>query len=176
MVVITLALVACGGQKKVTSPEDLAKLDKLINQKNFIVNARWANPLSTTSMNAVASAGLLPPGSSPNRIDIIGVTSYLKFENDSVKAQLPYYGERQFASTYNPADVGIRFEGVPKDLEISFDEKRQEYNFKFEISNDSGEAYNINGVIFPNYSAQLYINSNQRLTIGYSGTMEALEE
>lgn len=171
-----LVLAACGGQKKISSPEELAKLDKFVNAKQFNLNARWANPLSTTTMNAISTSGLLPPGSSPNRIDIIGVASYLEFKNDSVFAQLPYYGERQFASTYNPADAGIQFEGVPEDLDFSFDEKKQEYNFKFDITNDQGEGFNIVGTIFPNYRTVFYINSNERLTIGYSGTMEALEE
>lgn len=164
-----LLLTSCATTKETASPEQLAKLEQLVNTKGFHVQARWANPLATRSVNAIASAGLLPPGSSPNRIDIIGTTSYLEMRNDSVFARLPYYGERQFASTYNPADVGIHFKGVPRDLEINFDEREQAYDFSFEIENELGEGFNVNGTLYPNMAGRFYVNSTQRLTIGYSG-------
>ena len=160
-------LLSCGSQKSMPSAEELAALKQQIDNKELDLRARWANPLGTRSINAIASAGLLPPGSSANRIEITGTASFLRIQNDSVFAKLPYYGERQFASTYNPQDVGINFEGVPKDLSI---------DFQFDIVNELGEGFNVNGTVYPNNAATFYVNSTQRLTIGYSGFLNKVSE
>jgi hypothetical protein len=169
-------MVSCGSQKETASAEEMAKLEELVNSKSFRLNARWANPMATQGINAVAASGLLPPGSTPNRIDIIGTASYLEVKNDSGFAILPYFGERQFGSTYNPQDVGIQFKGVPKDFEIEYNEKKQRYEMEFDIINEQGEGFNINATLFPNLNTIFYINSNERRTIGYSGTMNKIPE
>ncbi|NQZ43560.1 MAG: DUF4251 domain-containing protein [Flavobacteriaceae bacterium] len=169
-------MLSCGSQKSMPSAEELAALKQQIDNKELDLRARWANPLGTRSINAIASAGLLPPGSSANRIEITGTASFLRIQNDSVFAKLPYYGERQFASTYNPQDVGINFEGVPKDLSIDFNEKKQAYDFQFDIVNELGEGFNVNGTVYPNNAATFYVNSTQRLTIGYSGFLNKVSE
>jgi len=176
LLLIGCIMVSCGSQKQMASAEDMAQLEELVKNKSFRLNARWANPLATQSINAVAASGLLAPGSSPNQIEIIGTTSYLEVKNDSVFAILPYYGERQFASTYNPQDVGIQFNGIPEDFKIEYDEKKQRYEMEFDIINDQGEVFNINATLFPKLSTIFYINSNERTTIGYSGPMEAIKE
>lgn len=176
LLMIVIAVVGCSSQKQTISETDKAKLEEMVNSKSFYLDARWANPLATQSINSIASAGLLAPGSNPNRIDIIGTASYLKIKNDSVYAILPYYGERQFGSTYNPQEVGIQFKGVPEDLKLEYDEKKQQYNFEFDIVNEHGEGFNVNGTLFPNFKTNFYINSTERMTIGYWGTIEGLKE
>lgn len=175
-VFILVFLVGCGGQKQTISEEDKAKLEEMVNDRSLRLDARWANPLANQSINAISSAGLLPPGSNPNRIDIIGTASYLEIKKDSVFAILPYYGERQFGNTYNPQDVGIQFKGVAEDFEISYNEKKQHYNFKFDISNEGGEGFNVIGTLFHNFRTNFYINSTERRTIGYWGNVEELKE
>ncbi len=175
-VLIGFALVACGGQKQIVTAEDRAKLKEMVNSKSFYLDARWANPLATQSINAIASAGLLPPGSNPNRIDIIATASYLKMRNDSVFAILPYYGERQFANTYNAQQAGIQFEGIPEDFEIAYNEKKKHYDFRFDIVNGDGEGFNISGTLFPNFKTNFFINSTERMTIGYWGNVEELKK
>jgi hypothetical protein len=174
--VFGVTLVSCGSQKETVSPEQIAQLEEMVNTKSFHLDARWANPLATQSINSIAAAGLLPPGSNPNRIDIIGTASYLEVKNDSVFAILPYYGERQFGSTFNPQEVGIQFKGVPKNLEIDYNEKKQHYEFEFDIINDHGESFNVNGTLFRNLNTTFYINSTERMTIGYSGTVEEIQD
>ncbi|MEO0573671.1 MAG: DUF4251 domain-containing protein [Bacteroidota bacterium] len=170
-----LVLVSCGGQKQAVSEEDQSKLEEMVNTKSLYLNARWANPLANQSINAISSAGLLPPGSNPNRIDIIGTASYLEIKKDSVFAILPYYGERQFGNTYNRQEVGIQFKGPPEDLEIRYNEKKKYYSFKFDISNQAGERFNVSGTLFPNFRTNFYINSTERRTIGYWGNVEELK-
>ena len=176
LLLTAVVLVSCGGQKQAATAEEMAQLEEMVNAKTFELNARWANPLASQSINAISSAGLLPPGSNPNRIDIIGTSSFIKVEQDSVFAILPYYGERQFGGAYNPQEVGIKFKGVPEAFEISYNEKKQHYELEFDITNEHGEAFNINGTLFPNLRTVFYINSTERRTIGYSGYVDALEE
>ena len=171
-----IILLSCGAQKESISSAEMAKLEEMVNSKSFHLDARWANPLATRSMNAIATSGLLPPGSSPNRIDIVGTASYLEMRNDSVFAVLPYYGERQFGSVYNAQETGVKFEGVPEDFEMTFNEKKQHFEFAFDVVNEHGEGFNINGTLFPNLTTRFYVNSNERLTIGYSGNVEAVQE
>jgi len=171
-----LILISCGGQKTTTRTKDQAQLEKMVHGKSLRLEARWANPLATQSINAIANAGLLPPGSNANRIDIMGTASFLKIKNDSVMAILPYYGERQFGSTYNPLETGIQFQGIPENFEITYNEKKEHYTFQFDITGARGEGFNVNGTLFPNLRTTFYINSTERLTIGYSGYVEALPD
>lgn len=175
-ILIGFALVACGGQKQTVTEENQARLEEMVNSKSFYLDARWANPLATQSINAVASAGLLPPGSNPNRIDIMATASYLEMKNDSVFAILPYYGERQFGHIYNAQKAGIQFKGIPEDFEISYNKKKQHYDFKFDIVNEEGEGFNITGTLFPNFKTNFFINSTERMTIGYWGNVEELKK
>ena len=172
-VVLALLSMACANKKTATSPEQLAKLQEMVDSNAFRLDAQWANPLATQGVNAIAVSGLLPLGrSTPNRIDIFGTPSYIEFKNDSVFAILPYYGERQFMRKYPPTDAGIRFKGVPRDLEIAFDEKKRQYNFNFDIKSDTGEGFTVNGILFGNMNTTFYINSTDRLSIAYSGSIK----
>ena len=171
-VVLALLSLACASKKDTSSPEQLAKLQEMVDSNAFRLDARWANPLATQGVNALAISGFLPPGSAPNRIDIISMVSYMEFKNDSVFAVLPYYGERQFTRKYPPTDAGIQFEGVPKDLKIAFDEKKHQYNFNFDIKSDTGEGFTINGILFPNLNTTFYVYSSDRMTIAYSGSIK----
>ena len=176
LVTLGILLVSCSAQKKTASAAERSKVDAWGNSKSFELDARWATPLMTRSMNAIAAAGFIQPGSSPGRIDIIGTASYLKVKNDSVMAHLPYYGERQFGGVYNADEAGIQFEGVAEDFTMEYNEKKQHYNFEFDVVNEFGEAFNINGIVYPNLKTRFFINSNERLTIGYSGIVASLED
>lgn len=174
LAVITATVIACSSSKDATyAPEAIAQFHELVQNDSLRINARWANPMGTQSMNAIANAGLLPPGSAVNRIDLIGTSSFLEIKGDSVKAHLPYYGERQMAGVYNSNDVGIEFNGVPKDFAMVFNEKKKVYEMFFNIKNND-EAFDVNAVLFPNRKIIMYINSSQRLTIQYQGVFSEI--
>lgn len=169
--VLVIALVSCSSSKRAKySQAEIDKLHVRMEHDSLHFTARWALPMGTQSMNSIGASGLLPPGSSVNRIDLIGSNSYLIVKGDSVEAHLPYYGERQIAGIYNANDAGIRFKGVPRDFEMEFNEKRKAYEMAFSI-NDDDEAFDVNAVFFPNNKVSLYINSSQRLTIQYQGSL-----
>ncbi|WP_157983135.1 DUF4251 domain-containing protein [Psychroflexus aestuariivivens] len=152
----------------------MQKLTNLVESKSFEIESNWARPSSTTSMNYIAQSGLLGNGSSVSRIDLIGNANYLKFEGDSVSADLPYYGERQSGGGYN-SDQSITFEGEPKDLVIEKNEKKNFYNIEFSISNGT-ESFQVSIKIFPNLKTDIFVNSSHRLGINYGGRAEAIEE
>ena len=166
--------IGCKAPETAVSQANIDALDNMITNKNFEFRAEWAQPLVTTSLNGLVNSGLLPPGSSINRINLQGNSNFLRMEGDRVWADLPYYGERQAGGAYARA-TGIEFDGIPTDLEITENEKKQSYLIRFDIRNKA-EAYQVSLELFPNLSGTISVNSTQRLNIRYSGTVLELEE
>lgn len=173
LIFLSVILCSCASSKQNTSAEDLQKLDNLVESKSFEVISDQASPSSTSSMNFIAQSGLLPYGSSVSRINLIGHSNYLRFEGDSVSADLPYYGERQIGGGYN-SDQSIVFDDKPKDLVIEKNEEKNFYNIEFSISKDT-ESYKVNLKIFPNMNTRIYVNSSQRLGISYEGHVKLIK-
>ena len=167
-----ISLASCGSSREVSS-EDVAELDTIIQDKYFEIEADFARPLVTNALNQIANAGLLRPGDNASRINLQGNADYLKFEGDTVSADLPYFGERQMGGGFN-RHTGIKFEGVPRDLEITKDSDTNNYNIQFNINDDS-ENYQVVLKIYPNRNALTSINSSQRFPIRYDGTLKATE-
>ncbi|MBC29975.1 MAG: hypothetical protein CMH48_03935 [Muricauda sp.] len=171
-VLLLVSVVGCGTSSiPKASPEQLAELENLVENKKIFFEAEWAMPLTTNSLNQISNAGLLPPGSTANQINLIGNNNFLKIDGDSVSAYLPYYGERQMGGGYGQTNTGIKFEGGPTDFEISKDDKKNTYSIKFDV-NDRSEAFQVNMTLFPNMTASVNINSNERFSIRYQGTVK----
>lgn len=164
-------MMSCGTSREV-SAEDKSRLDQIINNQFFKIEAQFARPLTTNALSQIANAGLLAPGDNATQINIQGNSSYLKFEGDTVSADLPYFGERQFGGGYDN-DTGIKFEGIPKDLEIENVEDKNLYIIDFDINQDT-ENYQITLRLYPNLKALININSSQRFPIRYDGTIKAI--
>ena len=166
-----LLLAACASSKRQTySAEELATFRSFLESKAYVFKARWANPLASQGLNAIANAGLLAPGNTAGRIDLFNTNNTLEIKGDTVVANLPFYGERRIGVSYNPRDTGITFEETPRDFEITFDEKRQSYTMNF-IVNNGTENYNVSGIFFPDSSGKVFINSTQRQAIGFTGKL-----
>lgn len=159
---------------KMSTPSEMEALKTLLNSKSFEFTADWANPMATRSLNAIANAGLLPPGSTASRIDIAGNSNYLKVFGDSVSANLAYYGERQFGGGYGAAQ-GIEFNGTTTDYNQTFDTDRGTYMISFTINN-SMELYAVTLNVYSDKTSTVVINSSNRLSIRYEGTLEAMED
>lgn len=87
---LLLTTFACASSKSHATPEELAALDKMLSNKQFKIEAKWAQPMASQGLNSIANAGLLPPGSTASRIDVSGSSGYLRMVGDSVKANLPF--------------------------------------------------------------------------------------
>lgn len=165
-----LVLGCASNPKPEASAEQMEALAGLVFEQSFEIAANWAEPLATGSLTTIANSGLLPPGSTINRIDLFGNSSYIRVTKDSVKAQLPYYGERQIGSGsfYGARQTGIQFEGVPKDFEIVPNKRKSGYTMRFTISTDI-ETFQVAALLFPDKSSTININSTHRTPIGYRG-------
>ncbi|WP_255610449.1 DUF4251 domain-containing protein [Robertkochia aurantiaca] len=152
----------------------MEKLHELVESMNFEIRANYAAPLPSQGFQAAVNSGLLWPGNTASRINIQGTPNYLIMKGDSVKADLPYFGERQMSAPYGARDIGITFDGPARDLEVSFDKDKERYNISFSASKKT-ESYKINLILFPNLNASVWVNSSQRFSIGYQGNVKQIE-
>ena len=165
---LLLTSLACSSTKSSATPEEIAAMEKMVSNKQFEIKANWAQPLASQSLNSIAAAGMLPPGSSVSRIDITGTGGYLRMMGDSVKADLPYFGERQMGGGYNQNNTGINFEGVPKDLSIEPNKKGTGKTIQFNIEHET-EGFQVIAQLYPGGMARLSISSTHRNNIWYQG-------
>jgi hypothetical protein len=175
VLLLLLGLGACGGSRVTDRPQEgTTEVDKLVDQKTFRIVSDWAQPLVTNSISQISNSGLLPPGSTAGRINLLGNSNYFRMKGDSVSAYLPYYGERQAGGGYG-SNSAIQFKGLPRDLEILKDEKSQGYRMDFDIR-DNGENYSVSVLLFPNLKSRITVNSSQRFWISYDGKASDLKE
>jgi hypothetical protein len=167
-------LTSCKSTVAPLTAAEWAELDKLVEDRNFSMEARWAEPTPDNSLNQMANAGLLPPGSSPSRINLEGNANYFRMKGDSVAVQLPFWGERQVIQAYGSAE-GITYEGPVDDLEVVKNESQSRYDVNFTLRNES-ERLQCNLKIFKGNRALLTVNSTQRNSIRYEGTIQPAEE
>ncbi len=171
-IIISSLLLSCSSSSKI-SDNDRKRLDDLVSRKHFEVISDRAYPLATASLNSISNAGLLPQGSSAGQISLIGNSNYLKVLGDSVAVYLPYYGERQMGGGYDSNGGGIKFEGIPNDLEITKDEEKQRYTIAFKMKDDS-ENFNVTITLFSNLTSMISVDGSQRFPIRYSGAVRSI--
>lgn len=162
-------MLSCSSTSK--SSYTIAKkeaLDTMVNERAFEIVAQSAMPMASISLNSISNAGLLPQGSTGNRIDLTTNPNYLRIIGDSVAVYLPYYGERQIGGGYGSNNLGIEFKGKPKDFEITKNEKTQGYKMRFVFKN-KGESYTMTTELFPNNNTHINVISSSRTPIGYNG-------
>lgn len=168
-----VSLVSCGLSREV-SAEDLSRLDSIVEQRYFEIEAQFARPLATNALNQLDNAGLFRPGDNASQINLQGTSNYFRFEGDTVSSNLPYYGERQFGGGYGTAS-GVDFKGVPSDLKIAKDDDKHLYTIKFDIRQES-ENYQVTLTLYPSLKAFINVNSSQRFPISYDGTLKMLNK
>jgi hypothetical protein len=176
IIIITLVIItSCNSSKKTSfTAEQKEQLHQLVADKNFEINSDWAYPLPSTALSSIANSGLIAPGNTANQISLIGNTNSLIIKGDSIKAQLPYYGERRIVTNYNSTNIGIELNGLLKDLETDFDEQKKRYTLRFKANQDT-ENYDFRVIIFPNMRADINVNSTHRNNISYSGNVKVLD-
>ena len=165
-----LILVSCGATdytvKDITSFEDLKSFAQ---KKEFEIENRWANPMRANTVTFINN-----PNFNSGNVNLIGNTNYIKFKGDSVDIYLPYFGVRQMGGGYNDRS-GIKFEGIPQDLEITENENKKYVRYEF-TANDETENYQFFITLYANGNASTSVNSSQRDNISYTGKFDRLEE
>ena len=168
-----LLAVSCKTANTPLSDEEWDRLERIVTDRIFEFEAQWAEPLPDQSINALSGAGMLPPGSSPNRINLIGNANYFVMKGDSVRTQLPYWGERQTVQTYGRAE-GINFEGVAENIRMGRNDNQNYYDLDFDLRNKL-ELLQCNIRFFSGQRALLTIQSSMRNQIRFDGTYKVSE-
>lgn len=156
LILIFSALISsCGSAGgEIQSYDDL---NRLVETRNFEIQNEWAMPLGG------------------NRINLIGNTNFIRFKGDSVDLFLPYFGVRHSGGDYG-GDGGIEFEGIAEDLEINKNAEKNKIVIEFEGEDDNNENLDFHITLFSNGNTNTSVNSSQRTSISYQGTVEKLKE
>lgn len=145
-------LASCATQKEKQARINL--VDSLIKTNHFKFVAQRANPLR---------AGLIDV-----RLQQLDGSNYLKVSQDTLSAQLPYFGVAQSAP-YGSNDNGIQFTTT----DFDYDKKKTAKGTEITITpKNTDKARKMYLNISKNGSAQLNVNSNNRDAISFDGTIE----
>ncbi|WP_163399288.1 DUF4251 domain-containing protein [Flavobacterium fluviatile] len=141
-------------KKELKAERELQKqkeIEGLINSKNFVFEAQKVMPQGGRMLNLDYN------------------TYFLKFSEDKTTCDLPFFG-RGFNVPYGGGDGGIKFEGVPENIQI--EKKKKSYNIKAVVKGKD-DVYNLFLSVFFDGGASLSVNSNNRASISYDGEIHA---
>jgi hypothetical protein len=164
IIITVIILVGCNSTKNVVTPEALAKVQSIIDDDAFRIEAYSAQPQTAST---ISNTGLLPLGNSGGNINLIGNQNYFIKSGDSLSVYLPYYGVRQMGGRIDN-NIGIEFNGVPKMTNYKFDSDKNLHVFDFKINN-STETLDVELIIYPSLNADIRIFSSHRTGINYRG-------
>ncbi len=173
LLIISLVVLACGSGKTAASPEQIQKLQRLVDAKDFEIISDMAYPQNTSAMSALQNSGLIQPGSNVNQINLIGNVNYLKIQGDSIFAELPYFGERQMNADYNGSDSSISIANVLQNYTVDTDEKEGSITVNFNAKTQR-ELLRFNIILYPNFKSSMFLNGPTRQPIRYTGRVNAL--
>ncbi len=131
------------------------QIDSLINSKSFVFIASRALPQGGRS------------------IDMTTNSNSIKFSPEMVSSYMPFFG-RAYSIDYG-GDAGIKFEGKPKEFNISASKSGKGYEVKVKVEVPR-DTYQLMLFVNPAGNATLTINCNQRSTISYYGDIVKFEE
>lgn len=154
-----LLVMACGTQygMRGENPDDFEELRTLISTGDYEIENQWAIPQNGTM------------------IDLVGNSNFIRFKGDSVSLFLPYFGVRHSGGDYRGREGGITYKGPVKELVISEDVDKQRILVEFEADQGS-ENYNFRITLFSNGISNTNVNSSERNSISYRGTVRSLPE
>ncbi|MFD0975681.1 DUF4251 domain-containing protein [Salinimicrobium gaetbulicola] len=158
-IILLVLTISCATQQNLRgeSPDNFEELKALVNSGDYEIENQWAVPLNGSM------------------IDLIGNTNRIRFEADSIKIYLPYFGVKHSGVDYGGRDGGIKYEGTVEDLDIQEDPVKERINIEFKVSKDN-ESFDFRIVLFSNGNANTSVNSSARNSISYRGIVRSLPE
>lgn len=163
-----VVLYSCSSSKSQATPEQLLKFKNTVEGKSFEINSDKAYPQAT---NALQNSGLIAPGNSANLINLSGNVNYLRIVNDSIYAELPYFGERRMTASYNGSDSTIKIEDVIQNYKVVT--KGDVYKLSFRAKAKT-EEFRFNITLFPNLKTSMIVDGSTRVPIEYTGVLKPL--
>jgi hypothetical protein len=173
LVFSALLMLGCRSAAIQTDSSTIDYLHNLVAERSYEINSDWAFPLMTQGLISVANAGLFMPGSNASRIDLIGNPNYLKVIGDSVSVSLPYFGERRMGGGYANSDVGIKFDGIPEDYKVQWDEQKNRYLIEMQFRQKT-ETFQLLITLFTSLKGDINVNSTHRTSIRFSGNVHPM--
>ncbi len=176
ILILALVTVSCNSSKPYVEGLDnnnFSKEQKILianlNEEGITIVSDWAMPLLDNTLNDLSNSGLLGIGNNASRINLIGNQNYLTIKNDSIIADLPYYGVRTSGGGYN-TDTGIEINQPLENYQIKSGKKN---TIVITLDASSGtESYDITLRLNAKtgYSS-IFISSTQRRSISYTGSI-----
>ena len=140
-------LSAQSKQEKKEQKKEAVK--KLIASENYKIDVRTAMPMRGRSI----------PLTSPYSLEI---------RNDSVISYLPYFG-RAYSIPYGGGD-GLNFRAPLKEYDMKMDKKGNAV-IEF-VARNPEDRYEFRAKVFPNGSASIDVNMQNRQSISFQGELE----
>lgn len=168
--IICILCIGCSASRNAVTANPA--LDALMDEPAFTFEVRNVEPQVTTALTRLANSGIIQPGNTIGNINVAGNGYFLSMDGDQVKANMPYYGERQMGGGYN-SDSGVVFDGTAKNIKIEKDELKQRYSISFTV-NGSDENYFVTVTTTANLSGEVWIRSSHRNRIRYKGAVVGL--
>jgi hypothetical protein len=169
---IVFILVGCASSKEMPTAEKLSALKSAVENKKIKFEGTSANAIGLASVRGINN--LMPSGSNPSNISLIGNSNYFIINKDTIQMDMPYFGRQDIPNSYNGGDEGFEFDGKYTQYSQNFDKKKGHYTLKITIILKK-ETVNVNYILYANNKASLDIISTIRTTISYSGDWEAIE-
>ena len=126
---------------------------KLIESENYKIDVNTAMPMRGRSIPLTSSYSLT-------------------IRNDSVISYLPYYG-RAYSIPYGGGD-GLNFKTILKEYNVEMDKKGNAV-IKF-VARNPEDRYEFRAKVFPNGSASIDVNMQNRQSISFPGELDIKEE
>ena len=139
--------------KKEKKEQKKEAVKKLIESENYKIDVNTAMPMGGRSIPLTSSYSL-------------------EIRNDSVISYLPYYG-RAYSIPYGGGD-GLNFKAVLKEYSMEMDKKGNAV-IEF-IARNPEDRYEYRVKVFPNGSASIDVNMQNRQSISFQGELYIKEE
>ena len=128
---------------------------EIIESKDFIFDAKRVFPTGHRSMDLISNPGTI----------IV--------KNDSVTADLPYFG-RAYTSGYG-GEAGMKFSGKMTNEKLEFQEDKYKIRYSFTVQGEN-DMYDIFMDMTSDENVSVSINCRNKAAISYSGLIERNKE
>ncbi len=177
--VLMVLCFSCGSNKEFSAQDHQAyqELQELVASKSFEIVSTSAMPRASVAFSKVANSNILGPGNNAGHIDISANGNIVVVKGDSIRGNLPFFGERNFGGSYGSNHTGIEFNGIPKNYKVTQNNKKHTIEITFNISDEyqRNERYDMTITLYPNYKSNIRVQSTSRSSIEFSGRVSRLQ-
>ena len=168
-------ILSCGTTKDNSAPSEIyTTLIAEGMQRDFMFIAEVAFPLQSNAAINAGNALFRATENNGSRIVLTDDSYQMRFINDSIQANLPYFGELRTAAYSDVRDVGKIIDEVPHRLDFKIAENKEQIIVDFKV-NAEAEQYTGMLTVFKNGKASLVINGANRLGLRYNGSIRLIE-